>query len=252
MGYRAREFALRAGVTVRTLHHYDRLGLLKPARSARGHRLYHPRDFGRLQQIVMLKFLGFPLREVRRLAAGSDLRAALGLQLRSLEERRRRLDLVILAVTEARRTLSDRRGVNWDLFVNVIRRVQMQNNHDWMMKYYNEDARKAMAERAHLWSPELQEQVSRQWAELTEDIRQAVARSVAPGSGEGQALAARYWKLIEGFTGGNPAIEKGLRELYANADQWPKEGAEWMKQNNPALDPAVTTFITAAKASMGP
>src|SRR5664279_3181956 len=63
--YRAQEFAELAGVTVRALHHYDRLGLLKPShRSEAGYRLYSDRDLVRLEQIVVLKFLGLPLRSI--------------------------------------------------------------------------------------------------------------------------------------------------------------------------------------------
>ena len=66
--YKAQEFAERAGVTVRTLHHYDRLGLLSPSgRTEAGYRLYGDRDLVRLEQILALKFIGFPLREIRRL-----------------------------------------------------------------------------------------------------------------------------------------------------------------------------------------
>ena len=49
--YRVAEFAEMAGVTVRALHHYDRLGLLKPRRTRSGYRLYSPRDIERLEQI---------------------------------------------------------------------------------------------------------------------------------------------------------------------------------------------------------
>jgi len=57
--YQAIEFAQLAGVTVRTLHHYDRIGLLKPsAYTNAGYRLYGKGDLVRLQQIVTLKFIG--------------------------------------------------------------------------------------------------------------------------------------------------------------------------------------------------
>jgi len=63
--YRASEFAALAHVTVRALHHYDRLGLLRPKqRSRAGYRLYSARDFARLEQIVVLKFLGIPLKQI--------------------------------------------------------------------------------------------------------------------------------------------------------------------------------------------
>ena len=56
------ELASRTGLTVRTLHHYDEIGLLKPShRTDSGHRLYTVRDLGRLQQIVSLRQLGFSL-----------------------------------------------------------------------------------------------------------------------------------------------------------------------------------------------
>src|SRR4051795_1469681 len=106
--YQASEFAERAGVTVRTLHHYDRLGLLKPSgRTEAGYRLYGERDFGRLQQIVTLKFIGLPLRQIKDLLDGSDLdlAATLRLQRRLLLEKRLQLETAIQAIGEAERSL---------------------------------------------------------------------------------------------------------------------------------------------------
>jgi DNA-binding transcriptional MerR regulator len=58
--YKVQEFADSAGVAVRALHHYDRLSLLKPRRTAAGYRLYSLKDLERLEQIVTLKSLGCP------------------------------------------------------------------------------------------------------------------------------------------------------------------------------------------------
>src|SRR5215469_16673147 len=95
--YRAQAFATLAGVTVRTLHHYDQLGLLRPRRSESGYRLYGERDLERLEQIVALKFLGMPLKQVRTLLDRDclDIAAALRVQQRILEEKRRQLDRAI-------------------------------------------------------------------------------------------------------------------------------------------------------------
>src|SRR3954468_23509724 len=62
--YRPREFAQLAGVTVRALHHYDRLGLLNRQRTAAGYRIYSSRDLEALEQIVVLKFIGIPLEDI--------------------------------------------------------------------------------------------------------------------------------------------------------------------------------------------
>ena len=76
-------------MTVRTLHHYDRIGLLKPSDyTGVGFRLYRDGDFVRLQQIVTLKFIGFSLKEIKRLLErkGSGLSAALRAQRMTLEK----------------------------------------------------------------------------------------------------------------------------------------------------------------------
>src|SRR5215471_13396340 len=60
------ELARRTGLTVRTLHHYDEIGLLRPSlHTEAGHRLYTADDVARLQQVLSLRQLGFSLEEVR-------------------------------------------------------------------------------------------------------------------------------------------------------------------------------------------
>ena len=101
--YRIHEFAALTGVSVRALHHYDRLGLLKPRRAASGYRLYVDSDAAVLEQIVALKFIGVPLRDVKRLlrTATGEFKKVLAAQRTLLEEKRRRLDLAIAAIRQA-------------------------------------------------------------------------------------------------------------------------------------------------------
>ena len=71
------ELAARTGLTVRTLHHYDAIGLLSPSgrtgsNHGSGHRLYTAADVERLQQIVSLKMLGFSLDEIREYLSRND------------------------------------------------------------------------------------------------------------------------------------------------------------------------------------
>ena len=67
------EVARLAGVTVRTLHHYDRIGLLSPSdRTATGYRVYTSSDLDRLHQVLVYRELGFPLEEVAVLLADAD------------------------------------------------------------------------------------------------------------------------------------------------------------------------------------
>jgi|SRR5579863_3658468 len=248
--YQAHEFARMAGVSVRTLHHYDRLGLLKPAgRTGAGHRFYDESQFVRLQQIVTLKFIGFTLREIKKLMGGADLKTALRLQRVSLVEKRRQLDQAIEAIAAAERLPRARNGTDWRAFVTIIQRIQMQTNNEWTKKYYNEEAQKVLGERQKLWSPELQERVSKDWAALFEDIKQTLARGVKPESAEGQALAARWDKLVEAFTGGNAAVLEGVKKVWKDFDNLPAERKERMQSHKNAMDPEVCEFYTKAKAA---
>ena len=64
------DLARATGLTVRTLHHYDRLGLLSPGRDAAGRRRYGPAETRRLHQIIALRGFGLPLAEIARLLEG--------------------------------------------------------------------------------------------------------------------------------------------------------------------------------------
>lgn len=86
------------GVSVRTLHHYDQLGLLKPAQiTEAGYRLYDDAALQRLQSILLYRELDFPLREIKALLddPAYDPKEALARQIRLLESKRRRLEGII-------------------------------------------------------------------------------------------------------------------------------------------------------------
>src|SRR5690349_7809741 len=83
------ELARRTGLTVRTLHHYDEIGLLKPSlHTEAGHRLYTAGDIARLQQVMSLRQLGFTLEEIRDCLGRADFspRKVIGLHLARLRE----------------------------------------------------------------------------------------------------------------------------------------------------------------------
>jgi MerR family transcriptional regulator, thiopeptide resistance regulator len=222
--YKVSEFAEAAGVTVRALHHYDRLGLLKPSgRTGSGYRLYGERDLARLQQIVTLKFIGLPLKEIKALLVRGnlDLAATLRLQRRLLTEKRRQLDVVIQALDEAERSARSGGAPGWAALKRIIEVMEMQNDMNWTKKYYSEEAQAKIAERSKLWSPELQEKVSQDWQNLVRDVEAAVAAGEKPAGAKAQALAGRWSELVRGFTGGDAEIQKGLNKMYADRQNWP-------------------------------
>jgi DNA-binding transcriptional MerR regulator len=240
--HRAQQFATLAGVTVRTLHHYDRLGLLRPRRSESGYRLYRESDIERLEQIVALKFLGLPLKEIKALldSEALDLPAALRMQRRALERKRRMIDCAIAAIRDAE-TVAASGQTPGAALKKIIEVIEMQNETEWSKKYYDEAAQQRIKERQKLWSPELQERVGKQWMELIADVKAAIAAGEDPAGPKAEALRARWKELVGGFTGGDPGIVRGLRNMYADRENWPHSAKERMKASD--LTPEVWRFI---------
>src|SRR5689334_19913486 len=222
--YRVSDFAEKAGVTVRTLHHYDRLGLLKPSgRTEAGYRLYGDRDFARLQQIVTLKFIGLPLRQIKDLLDRDDLDLAATLRLQRwlLLEKRLQVETAIQAIEEAERSLKSSRKPDLEALKNIIKVMERQNAMEWTKKYYSEEAQAKIAERARVWTPELQAKVEQDWKALIGEVEAAIAGNVDPASPQARALAQRCSELLRGFTGGDAEIQQGLNKLYADEANWP-------------------------------
>jgi len=222
--FQAREFAELTGVTVRTLHHYDRLSLLKPSRySSAGYRLYTESDVARLEQIIALKFIGFSLNEIKNiLSRGSlDLASALRQQREAITEKRQRLDLAIQAIQRAEYVAGTNKQPGWETFIKIIEVINMQPNMDWSKKYYSEEAQREIQKSATTIPREVIEQAQRDWAVLIKEVETAVSAGEDPASDKSQVLAFRWMDLIKGFTGGNPEIQAGLNKMYADRDNWP-------------------------------
>ena len=244
--YRIREFAALAGVTVRTLHHYDRLQLLRPRRTASGYRMYCDRDLERLEQIVALKFIGLPLERIRVLLDRETLHLADALrqQHRVLKEKTRLLDRALDAIHEAESALCQGQGPLTAALKRIIEVMEMQSNSDWMMKYYSPEAREKIEERKAIWSPELQAETEKAWKDLIADVEASLNED--PASPKAQALADRWKALVEAFTGGDPKITEGLKSLYQDQTNWP---SEFRQQMQPFVNPAVSEYIGKAMAA---
>src|SRR3712207_453340 len=125
--YRVGEVASLTGVSIRTLHHYDRIGLLRPtAHSEAGYRLYAEGDLLRLQQVLTLRYLGLPLKQIGKLLERPDfdLVASIRIQRGALRDRISELERIQAALDELlERRLATGRWA-WELVVKVSAAVQ--------------------------------------------------------------------------------------------------------------------------------
>lgn len=116
-------FAREAGVSVLTLHLYDRMGLLRPAAlTGAGYRLYGAAELERLEQILALRFISLPLEQIKELLADAmPLGKALALQREAIVRQRKRLDTALAAIERAQARLeSGSDDDRWGIVRNVI------------------------------------------------------------------------------------------------------------------------------------
>lgn len=219
-------FAREAGVTVRTLHLYDRVGLLKPAATSEaGYRLYGEAELQRLEQILALRFIGFSLDQIKQLLAGSErpFSAALAMQREVLSRQIERLHLALNAIDEAAKALDDSRADLWQTLPKIIEVFKMENDWQWVRKYYSDEVW-AKVEELHRETPrEAIEQGQRDWSELLPLVEEAASSGLDASSAQAQELAARWRGLLAQFTRGNADIQHSVNRLWSDPTHWPAD-----------------------------
>ncbi|MDE3722112.1 MerR family transcriptional regulator [Nocardiopsis sp. N85] len=208
MEWTIRELATRAGVTGRTLRHYDRVGLLPPSRVGdNGHRHYGPGEVARLRRILLLRRTGMGLAAIAEvLAEEVDECDGLRAHIAALEEERDRIDRDLRAV----RHVLTAREAGAEPCADVLLEGFNDRYRDEVTERWGEDAFRAGHEWWHAKS--LREQQA--WKRDTEDLVAAwvAARGegVAPVSARAQGVAARHVEWLSGIPG-TPTAE-GDRE----------------------------------------
>jgi DNA-binding transcriptional MerR regulator len=239
--FMVREFARLAGVTVRTLHYYDAVGLLTPSRRTRaGHRLYQPGDFVRLQQILTLKWIGFSLDEVQHILTSPsyDLKRSLRIQKDAIDREIARLQGVARALEQTLAALDSAEGepVAWEVFQTMTQGMIPPDHREWLRRYYSEEQLDGFE--ARQIAPEQLLEWNAQWADLMTAFQ--AAQGEAPDSPTVQALAAQMFGLVRLFTQGDPAIRAAMERLWDERDQMPAEAQ--------AVDADLLTFMNSALA----
>jgi DNA-binding transcriptional MerR regulator len=214
MRYKVGELARRTGLTVRTLHHYDAIGLLKPSERAKsGHRLYGVGDVARLQQIRSLRMIGLGLDEIGSVLdrTAADPSSAIAILERQLAHLRHRIELEQRLQTRLEslvRHLHASGQLSPDDLLHTIEEMTM------FEKYYTPEQLEQLAERRRMLGDDHLRAVEAEWPQLMAAVRAEMAKGTDPSDERVQKLARRWRELIEEFTDGDPGIARSLAALY--------------------------------------
>lgn len=233
------DLAKQTGVSVRTLHYYDEIGLLSPSgRTETGYRLYANNDIIRLQQIVSLRQIGFSLDEIRECLEQRNfsLEQIIQLHVTRLKEQIDLSHRLLNRLKSIASSLQSAESVSVENLIQTIEAVCM------FEKYYTPEQLETIKQRRELLGEERIPQSQTDWQELIEQVRTQMENGTDPAGESMQVLAGRWLELIQEFTGGDASIARSLNNIYK------QEGVEVVSQG--ALDSAVSEYIGRAIAAL--
>jgi DNA-binding transcriptional MerR regulator len=237
------ELARRTGLTIRTLHHYDEIGLLKPSlHTEAGHRLYTAADVARLQQVIALRQLGLALEEVRSCLDRPDFSPVELIRfhvarLREQIELQRGLCERLEAIAALLRTVGE---VSAEEFLRTIEVMTMTEN------LYTPEQMKQFEEVGKRVTPEEIQAIHEAWAALLAEVR--ANRDLDPASPQAQALARRWEELTERTLRGYQGFPELKQAIADNYKQGKFEGFAGAPQ---AADFAFIERVKAARQAAG-
>lgn len=215
---KVKEVADLTGISVRTLHHYDEIGLLVPDEvTESGYRIYSSENLETLQQILFFKELGFPLKKINEIISSPtfDRKEALELHRKMLLEKRKRLDQMIETVEK---TIQHTKG---ELEMSQKEKFE---GFDFSHNPYEEEARKLYGDKAV-------DEANQKAAGMTQDMQErfndlyrrlADVRHTAPDSKEVQEAIGEWYILLNEFGSYSLDAFKGLGQLYIDDERFTK------------------------------
>lgn len=232
------EVAKATGLTVRALHHYDAVGLVRPSdRTGAGYRLYGDNDLARLARVVALRQLGLGLEQVAAALDEEEPEAVLRRHLAALE---RELELTAALRERLVRvldTVGRRAGRSGDQSIAIIEVMMSIEQH------YTPDQLATLQARREALGEEGLAAGQQAWADLLGKLRAEMDAGTDPAEPRLADHVDRWDALLEEFTGGDSGIRAGLQS------SWDQHGPE--KASQGMMDPAVWEYAQRIRNAHG-
>jgi DNA-binding transcriptional MerR regulator len=237
--YTVKRLADLAGVTVRTLHHYDHIGLLKPTTiGGNAYRYYGEDAVYRLQQILFYRELGMPLADIKQIVGRRDfdVLAALENHRSALQAQTRRLRRLIRTIDNTTRHLKGTGAMNpKNLFEGFSDEEQEQYAAEAAQRWDPETV-KASNDKWKAYSDEQKKRILAEGTALNADLVAAMPKGAA--SSEAQAAIGRWHAHMQSFWSPTDEQLLGLADLY--------NGDERFRANYENLAPGLAAFMRTA------
>lgn len=241
MRYTVKKLAELSGVTVRTLHHYDQIGLLKAAYQGENqYRYYEEEQLLLLQQILLYREMGMPLEDIKRVILGNfNKLKALKAHKLTLNRELDRMKKMIQTVNKTIKHLEGGKKMeDKELFFGLDSPRQKKYEKFLIEKgVCTEEEINDSREQAKKvdWDA-----VKKKWDQLFKDYVDAIQKNLKPASPEVLKLAKRGYDLLESITGKKPS-----REYYLGLTEQYHSHPDWLKMFN-SYHPCLLDFLCKA------
>ncbi|WED42885.1 MerR family transcriptional regulator [Legionella cardiaca] len=237
----AKELSQLTQVSVRTLHHYDKIGLLKPSmRLANGYRLYSEKDLLKLQQIIALKFFGFELSQIKLLLAKQDdAIESFAMQAKFLQEKAEALweaSTILKRVTD---NCSNKKSIPWEKIIQLIEVYHMtqQLEHAWVKEIFTPDELKQYVEFEKEMKTTHQKAIfKKNWQQLVAELESNLKND--PYSKAGIDLGKKYMDWVNSIY--------GKKYAHLRTKKWEQGFGEGKGLDEIGLTPELMSWIEKA------
>lgn len=229
MGYTVAQLAKLSGVTVRTLHWYDKIGLLKPAyHGVNGYRFYEEEQLLTLQQILFFRELGFELKDIRRIIGRSDFDqlAALTSHRQVLKKNLERTEKLIVTIDKTIKHIKGMKKMeNHEMYLGFSKEKQKEYEKQ-LIDRFGQSAKDHIAEsKENLkgWTKKDFEQAKAKAHQFCEELVQALEKGLEVSSTPVQKATRKHFEWLsqfwtpnkESYAGhGRFIVESELRSFY--------------------------------------
>lgn len=227
MYYKVKEVADMVGISVRMLHHYDKIGLVNPESvSPAGYRLYTDQELERLQQVLFFKELDFSLQEIKDIldSPGFDQEAALRSHRLLLLAKKKRLEKIIQTVektidTVRGETAMDKKEMFAAFDMAEIEKHKKKYGAEARQKYGHTDAYKESQKKTDRYTKEDWARIQAKDQKIYETIAALMDKGPAD-PGVQAAIKEKRQHITDSFYNCTPEIFRGLGELYVNDERF--------------------------------
>lgn len=205
------DLADHTGLSVRTLHYYEEIGLLSPSyRTTGDHRLYTKEDIAKLQQIISLKQMGMPLETIKMMFEQPTYSPVMTIQMQiqRMGDALQKHQELFEKLKGLQRFLEMKKDISAEEFLSVIALMQK------MEDSYTEEEKMEIAERGKKLGDAGMRKAEQEWAELIAAVSDHMNKGTDPKDPAVQALMKKWKSLVTAFSGGNPQIEAKLKKMY--------------------------------------